>query len=193
MRPKPHDVLQPALALLQSYGWMLAVLLAAFIAWQAGSRWARGAWRRLRMRRRFARAQRAEDAAAKVLARSGYKVLDSQPELSWIVRLDRRAYTVDIRADYLVKRGRKRYIAEVKTGNHAPSITTSATRRQLLEYMMAYPVDGVLLVDMEDESIYHVDFSGLQNMSAPSNAAFLRGALAGLIAGAALIYALLQR
>ena len=67
---------------------------------------------------------------------------------------------IALRADLLVERGGRRYVAEVKTGEAAPSLATAATRRQLLEYLIAYRVDGVLLVDAERGSVHEVEFPG---------------------------------
>jgi hypothetical protein len=192
MRSTIPELVRAGGELLQAHGAKLALVVGLWLALSAGAGWIKGAWRRFKMRRRFARAARAEDNAAKLLQRRGYKVLEIQPELSWQVKLNGRPHDIEIRADYLVARGRRRYIAEVKTGNHAPSITTSATRRQLLEYRMAYAVEGVLLVDMEDEAIYHVDFSGLEAIGGAERAAFLRGALAGLLFGAAMAWSLIS-
>ena len=36
-----------------------------------------------------------------------------------------------------------------------------ATRRQLLEYLLAHEADGALLVDMDAEVVVHVEFPGL--------------------------------
>ena len=46
----------------------------------------------------------------------------------------------------------------MKTGPRATRITTAATRRQLLEYRVAYDVNGVLLVDMDKEQIHEIGF-----------------------------------
>lgn len=110
------------------------------------------------MRRRQERAERAEVDAAGVLRAHGYRVLDEQAELHWTVGLDGEPYPVELRADYLVERRGRRYVAEVKSGHSAPSLGTAATRRQLLEYRVAYEVEGVLLVDMEAVALHRVDF-----------------------------------
>ena len=53
----------------------------------------------------------------------------------------------------------ERLVAEVKTGEAAPSLATAATRRQLLEYHVAFAVDGVLLVCPERGAIHRIEFS----------------------------------
>ena len=49
-------------------------------------------------------------------------------------------------------------MAEVKTGRLAPRLETSATRRQLLEYRVAFDVDGVLLVDVDAGRVHSLEF-----------------------------------
>jgi hypothetical protein len=49
-------------------------------------------------------------------------------------------------------------VAEVKTGEAAPSLATAATRRQLLEYHVAFAADGVLLVCPERGAIHRIEF-----------------------------------
>jgi hypothetical protein len=80
------------------------------------------------------------------------------------VVVDGRHRPVELRADYLVRRGSERYVAEVKTGRVAPCLSTAATRRQLLEYRLAYAADGVLLVDMEHKCIHEVEFPMLEEL-----------------------------
>jgi len=120
------------------------------------------AWRRqrrsLRARRRGARAVRGERAAAELLIAAGFEVLERQLPLDWSIAVDDDEVVIALRADYLVADGSRRLIAEVKTGDAAPLIANPATRRQLLEYLVAYDVDGVLLVDVEAGAIAEVEF-----------------------------------
>ena len=102
--------------------------------------------RRWRGRRRSAirmdRARRGEARAAGLLEDRGYTILGAQVAVEHEVRVDERVVMVPLRADYLVRKASARYVAEVKTGALAPRIETSATRRQILEYRIAFDVDG---------------------------------------------------
>jgi hypothetical protein len=49
-------------------------------------------------------------------------------------------------------------VAEVKTGTQAPRFEHADTRRQLLEYQLAFEVDSVLLVDVEAGEVREVSF-----------------------------------
>ncbi len=126
----------------------------ALATWRSWSRWRASR----RARRRAARAQRGEHNAEALLESLGYEIEDRQASLVWTIACDGVDHEVLLRADLLVERDGLRYVAEVKTGQVAPRLTNAATRRQLLEYRVAYDVDGVLLVDVESGSVAEVEF-----------------------------------
>lgn len=125
----------------------LGLVQTARLRWRAGL-----AARRLRAQ--AARAQAGEARAERLLSRAGYAVVARQAVARWRVG----AEEVTVRADFLVERRARRLIAEVKTGEAAPSLSSRATRRQLLEYLCAFDADGVLLVDPGAERIEEVPF-----------------------------------
>jgi hypothetical protein len=106
---------------------------------------------------RSLRAVDGELGAVALLERRGYAVLERQVPGSWTVRADGEPVTFGLRADYLVVRQGRRYIAEVKTGRLAPRLSHGPTRRQLLEYSAAFDVHGVILVDADSGAITHVE------------------------------------
>jgi hypothetical protein len=129
-----------------------AALLLALV--EAVRRW----FRRRALVVRFERARTGESRARQMLEANGYSVIAAQFAQSYTLMVNGVAMEVPLRADYLVARDGLRYVAEVKTGALAPQLRTSATRRQLLEYRVAFHVDGVLLVDAEDAKIHVVQF-----------------------------------
>ncbi|WP_437966016.1 PD-(D/E)XK nuclease family protein [Sorangium sp. So ce260] len=151
------------------------------------------AWRSARQRRRLERFREqgaAGEARAEVLLRElGYTIVGRQVAVSYGVQIDGEPITVGLRADYLVAHGKRRYVAEVKTGRLAPRIDTPATRRQLLEYRLAFDVDGVLLVDAESGRVRSVVFPlpGGATREPPGAhlAWFLAAVVAGLVAAMA--------
>ena len=153
----------------------------------ASRRWLR----RRRLTVRMHRAQRGEARAAGQLEALGYAILGAQVEAVHEVQVDERVVSVTLRADYLVEREGARYVVEVKTGALAPKIETSATRRQLLEYRVAFEVDGVLLVDGETGRVHAITFPALGAPEAPQRAWGLL-AFVVLAASAALAVALLR-
>jgi Holliday junction resolvase-like predicted endonuclease len=104
------------------------------------------------------RAVRGEQRAVRLLEHAGWEVVDSQVGQTWSVGVGADTVEVDLRADHIVRQAGRSCVAEVKTGQEAPSVSTAATRRQLLEYRVAFDVDGVLLVDIERETVRRVHF-----------------------------------
>jgi hypothetical protein len=104
------------------------------------------------------RADEGEASAGGLLASHGWTIEGRQVSARYSLRVDGEAASILVRADYVVRRRGRRYVAEVKTGRIAPRLETASTRRQLLEYRLAFDVDGVLLVDADRERIAEVEF-----------------------------------
>jgi hypothetical protein len=148
------------LALIAAAALAIALLQALV---HASRRW----FGRRRMAIRMDRAVRGEERAGAWLEDLGYAILGAQVVAEHPVQVDDRTVTITLRADYLVERDGARYVVEVKTGALAPRIETSATRRQMLEYRIAFDVDGVLLVDAETGKVHEVRFPSLDRLAAP--------------------------
>ncbi|AKV00642.1 hypothetical protein AKJ09_07305 [Labilithrix luteola] len=143
----------------------LALLVLLVLLGRAFSAWRRS--RRARWRAR--RAVEGEARAARWLADQGYRVLGAQVEAEHAVHVDGEPVLVGLRADYVVERDGHRFVVDVKTGSQAPRIETPATRRQLLEYRVAFDVDGVLLVDAEEGRIHTVTFPRVERAESSSS------------------------
>ena len=137
---------------------LVSIILILLVAWMR----ARSRWRRMSAARQR-RAQQGEADAERLLERTGYTIDEVQPDRPWSVLVDGEEIEVFVRADFLVSQDGYRYVAEVKTGDKAPDPTYPPTRRQLLEYSLAYDVDGVLLIDMEEEEILEIEFPELDD------------------------------
>lgn len=133
----------------------LLLLVLAVAWWRARTAVARGN----RGRQRVARA--GEDDAERLLGAAGFRIVERQVTGAWVLEIDGEPVEVRCRADLLVEARGRRFVAEVKTGDRAPDPTRPQTRRQLLEYHLAFEVDGVLLVDMEERRIRTVRFPDL--------------------------------
>lgn len=162
----------------------LAVALAAALVQTA-----RLAFTRWLPRRRVELARAAgadgELRAEPLLRRLGYEVLARQAPGGYDLAVDGEPCAIALRADFLVARGGRRFVAEVKTGRLAPKLETSATRRQLLEYRVAFDVDGVLLVDVDAGRVRALEFPS-PDARAPESGV---GWLAWLALGGALGFA----
>lgn len=144
----------------RAHVWLLAatLALASFVLGGLVVRRALRLRERLRGRAHNTRGQRGERAAERLLTAHGYQLLARQVAALYPVEVDREPVEVALHADFLVARGGRRFVAEVKTGRNAPRFEHAETRRQLLEYQLAFAVDSVLLVDVEGERLREVRF-----------------------------------
>ena len=111
---------------------------------------------------RARRASGGEARAKRLLVDLGFEMLGEQVTCDYEILVDGIAHAVRLRADCIVSKDGFSYVAEVKTGEVAPNVGTAATRRQLLEYRVAFGVDGVLLVDGDTGRVSHVVFPGFE-------------------------------
>ena len=166
--------------------WAVTAGALAYALYQAVVHaWERFA-RRWVLRFRTARARRGERKAERQLVSAGYRIVDRQVTGRVHLKVDGESISYLLRVDLIVERDGRRYVAEVKTGQKAPNLQNCATRRQLLEYGVAYEVDGVLLVEPEEKRIRRVEFDALMMPRPPAR---FHGALGWMLVGAALTVA----
>ena len=146
---------------MSSQAWLILAVAVA-VGGAIIALWIAAAWRRWRGSRiaklRADRAMAGEDAAQQLLEGAGFHIVARQARITWAPLVDGEPHQTELRADYLVGIDDEIYVAEVKTGDEAPRLATAATRRQLLEYHVAFAVDGVLLVCPELGTIQRVEF-----------------------------------
>ncbi len=135
---------------------LAVVALLALLVQTLRAAWARRA-RTSAIRERARHAVAGEQLAEPLLRAAGYEVLERQARGGWTVYADGEPTAIGLRADLLVAKDGRRYVAEVKTGKLAPRLDHAATRRQLLEYRIAFGVDGVLLVDADAGRVRSVE------------------------------------
>ena len=158
----PATILPVSLGL--AAGAVVVVVALAVLVAILGGAWQRASRSRL-ARRRMARATAGEQRAIALLETHGFELLGAQVATTYELLVDGAAHDVKVRADYVVTRDGLAYVAEVKTGELAPRIDTIATRRQLLEYRMAFDVAGVLLVDVESALVREVIFPSSRSLA----------------------------
>lgn len=136
--------------------WLAVICMLACGWWWASTRIRRGNMRRGRA------ARQAESDAERLLRAKGFRVEDRQATRTFDIDVDGEPVEVMCRADLLVRRRRRRYVAEVKSSGRTSNPAHPDTRRQLLEYRLAFDVDGVLLVDMAQRNVVEVGFPFLR-------------------------------
>lgn len=119
-------------------------------------------------RKRFKRGAKLEKRGRDFLIKQGFKVEHEQYLAHHTFYVERKKESIGIIPDYIVSKGGKTYIVDVKSGHSAISYKDKSTRRQLLEYDHAIPNDGVFILDMENLKLIPITFqSWRQNDKAP--------------------------
>jgi hypothetical protein len=152
---------------------VLTLVVIAAVAGAIVALWLAGWWRGRRgsaiAKARAARAGAGEADAVALLERAGFAIVARQARAWWRPLVDGEPLELELRADYLVERDGELLVAEVKTGEAAPRLDTAATRRQLLEYQVAFGVafgaEGVLLVCPEAGTVQRIRFPGVSSSS----------------------------
>ncbi len=167
-------------------------MVALFAVSSLAAAQAAGAWlarfaRRRRILARVARAGEGEREAAIYLRDAGFTVQGAQVASTYTLLVDGEPMPIDVRADLVVAKGARRFVVEVKTGKVAPRLDTPATRRQLLEYQLAFDVDGVLLFDAEACALRTIAFPEPPARSQRRTGGWIVPVLAMLLAGLATV------
>ena len=113
---------------------------------------------RLKLSRRVGESLIAEEEAEDLLKEHGFKIIDRQRRADMVTFVNGKPNLSFVKADYIVEKKGKYYVAEVKKGEIVSNPTEPATRRQLLEYKFAYQPDGLILVDMLERRLQFIDF-----------------------------------
>ena len=159
---------------------VLLLVLAGVLGGALLSLRLRKAWKNLRMHRRFKRGARGEQQCLRYLLKHGFTVLDREVNLTPYMEIDGRRREYTIRADFLVRKGRRRAVVDAKTGSRAPDASFTATRRQLLEYAYHYGVDDVYLYDGNRDALRLVRFPRPATSNPPALPHFLCGLATGI-------------
>lgn len=136
-------------------------------------------WQRHKRRQISRRAQIGETEAETLLRRHGYTILDAQVRKPVTMTIDGEMYESFIKADYVVEKGSRRYLVEVKTGKQA-NVRLPNVRRQLFEYQNIFHTDGILFIDMNKYDMMEVSFKEASS-PCPQAGLFFLGICAGVI------------
>lgn len=156
----PLDTLFSAFGTLdwQTFGPPALLILVVLLLVQSVRLWLQRGRAARRVARHRELGQGAEKVARQLLLRSGYKIVAEQATSAYEILVDGLPVKIHLRSDFVVKKGKQSFVAEAKGGEISAKVTGRATRRQLLEYLLAFDVDGVLLVDVQGRRVTQIEF-----------------------------------
>ena len=132
-----------------------------------------------KLKKRFKKSKIGEFEAKSFLQNLGFTIITEQAPLISSLLVDNKKYNYELKADYLVKKGNKKAIVEVKTGTEASNPLNINTRRQILEYMLLYNVDKVFLFDAQNKKLKEIKF--IFNKMFISKHCILTGIIIGIL------------
>jgi Holliday junction resolvase-like predicted endonuclease len=136
---------------------LIALLVVLLLLQTARLVYARGLSAR-RMERNRILGATGERVAERLLLSEGFDIVERQTLGGYHFKVDGEETAVNLRADFIVKKEGKVLLVEVKGGEESAKATVRGTRRQLLEYTLAFRIDGILLLDAARTRIIEVEF-----------------------------------
>lgn len=139
--------------------WLLLVLACASSLWLGmliHAKWCD--WRDRRQGSQVrGRGRKMEVKAAALLKSSGYRILQTTPQLTMMLRIEGDDARFQITPDFLVEKDGEQLIVEVKywSGN-TPAIHNAIIRRQVIEYLAASGLP-CLLLEMPQGYVSRID------------------------------------
>ncbi len=110
------------------------------------------------LKKRFEIGKIGEFEAKNYLKNLGFTIIAEQASLISSLFIDKIKYDYEVKVDFIVQKGNKKSIVEVKSGNEAINPLNINTRRQLLEYMLLYNVDNIYLFDAKNKRLKKISF-----------------------------------
>lgn len=99
-----------------------------------------------------------EQEVEELLLKADFQILSKQVKESIIVNVDGKDHFSYLEADYLVSKGKEKYVVVVKTGEGPNDVNEPTLRRRLLEYHRCFSAQGIILLDPHQGEIHLVKF-----------------------------------
>ncbi|MDW7683167.1 MAG: hypothetical protein SCK29_03485 [Bacillota bacterium] len=130
--------------------WLiLGLLVIAFLVW-----WFRRNFRRISGKK----PGRSNTRTVQFLQDAGYDVLKAKPIIRVKMEIDGKPHPFELKADYLVSKSGRRYLVRVRRDNKAVRLQSKMWRNSLLRDVLAYRAGGILIVNVEKETLHEVRF-----------------------------------
>ena len=96
--------------------------------------------------------------ALELLAEAGFEVVKTKPVVKVEMEIDDRPNPFEIKADYLVSRSGRRYVVLVRRDNKSVRLQSKMWRNTLLREVLAFGAAGILVLNVEKETLHVVRF-----------------------------------
>ena len=124
-------------------------------------------WHLWKHKRRLKKGGKAEKWAHRALMDDGFEIVGEQVRAPVRMAIDGEWLEREVRLDLLAARDGERFAVEVKSGQQAFDPGVAPIRRQMLEYVLVFGLDGILLADYNTQTFHTVEFEWTANPNHP--------------------------
>jgi hypothetical protein len=116
-------------------------------------------WLRRRPRRiSGAKADKSNSRARTILEEAGYNILKIKPSITVKMDIDGKPYPFEMKSDFLVSRSGRRYLVRIRRDNKQARLQSKMWRGSHLRDTLAFKADGILVINVEKETLTEVRF-----------------------------------
>jgi hypothetical protein len=101
---------------------------------------------------------RSNTRAVQFLEEAGYDIVKVKPVISVKMDIDGRPHPFELKGDYLVSKDGRRYLVRLRRDNKAVRLQSKMWRNSLLRDVLAFGAGGILVVNVEKETLQEVRF-----------------------------------
>ncbi len=98
--------------------------------------------------------------AADQFSEQGYRIAAIQKQIPITTKIDGKAYHYTMGADLVVKKARKTYLVEVRSGRkNNQRLTSVRAQKEFLPQFLLYRPDGILILDTDSNKIREININ----------------------------------
>ena len=92
------------------------------------------------------------------LEEAGYEVIKAGPAVVVRMTVDGRPYSFEVKSDYLARKSGRLFLVKVKRDKRQVRLQSKQWRTSLLQDVLAFRADGVIMVYPEKEKLQEIIF-----------------------------------
>ncbi|NLZ92843.1 MAG: hypothetical protein GX922_02305 [Firmicutes bacterium] len=101
---------------------------------------------------------KSQGKAVQILEDAGYEIITAKPTLAVKMEIDEQQHIFDLKNDFLVKRDGKRYLVHIRRDTKPVRLQSKLWRSSLLRDVLAFRVNGMLILHLEKGTLQEVRF-----------------------------------
>lgn len=101
---------------------------------------------------------KANSKAKAILEEAGCEILKVKPTVQVAMEIDGKPFPFELKSDFLVSRQGRRYLVRIRRDNKQARLQSKLWRSSHLRDVLAFRADGILVLNVEKETLHQVRF-----------------------------------